>query len=157
MDNREVQAGPLGKIKKARELLAGGKSFESVARETGLVYSSPTYSVSESSSAERLEPAGPGARWSPWEAEFIEKYLKGLKPGEKREEPVETDYNISLVRLLREAGEKWTFESLLAPKTAQEGWLKSIKKMELEIQDPELEIWIKSIKGNSRLLAVELK
>lgn len=156
MNSRKVQAGPLEKIKKALKLSAAGKSFEAAARETGLVYSSSTYSMSESSSAVQAEPAGPGARWSPWEAEFIEKYLKGLKPGEKRKEPVETDYELRLVRLLSEEGGKWTFESVLAQKTAQEEWLKSVKKMKLEIADKELKDWIKSIKGNSRLFAVEV-
>ncbi len=76
MNSKKVQAGPLGKIKKALELSAGGKSFEDAARETGLTYSSQTYSASESSSAVQAGPAGPGPRWSPMEAEFIEKYLK---------------------------------------------------------------------------------
>jgi hypothetical protein len=157
MNDRKVQTGPLLKIKKARELLAAGGSFESAAAKTGLVYSSRTYSVSEPPAAGGADPADPAARWTPWEPEFINKYLKGLKPGEIRRETVETDYNLQLVRFIKSGGNKWFFESLLVTKTSQEELFGNMKKGKLEVFDAEIKEWLLSIKGNPRLSAVEIK
>jgi len=115
--------------------------------------------------------------WSPSEEDFIRKFLFELKPGELRKEPIETDYDFRLVRLLqrddvrgpystrtsseaiREAGEgrRWRFESVTAAKVSQEDFFKSAPKMRLEVSDEELRAWLKSIHGNPRLAAAEIR
>jgi len=137
-----VQAGPRGRIEKALLRVRKGVMMENAAKEAGLVYSSSTYSLA------------PG---SPFEEDFIRRFLQGLKPGELREEPIETDYDFRLVRLLGSKAGRWRFESVSASKVSQEEWFKSLPKMKLEIMDEELRAWIKSIKGNPRLAAAEIR
>ncbi|MBI5244094.1 MAG: hypothetical protein HY922_10535 [Elusimicrobia bacterium] len=149
-----VQADPRRRIQDVLARLSKKASMESAAKEAALAYSSSTYAV-EAPSETSIEPGR--MPWSPFEKDFIEKYLKGLKAGQLRKEPIETDYDFRGVRLLKTDGKKWTFESVYAPKVSQEDWFKSAPKMKLEISDEGLRQWVKGIKGNPRLAAAEVK
>lgn len=138
--------------KKALERARRGESLERAAREFGLAYSSPTFSLEASSSAVNA----PGLPWSPYEADFIKTELMNLATGQLRAEPLESDYDVRLVRLLKTDGAHWTFESASAPKQGQEELFKSLKKLKLAVRDKDLRQWISGIKGNPRLFAVEL-
>jgi len=157
MTNRKVQDGPLAKIKKARELLAAKESFASAGAKTGLVYSSRTYTVEDPAGPNAPPSMNPADRWAPWQADFIEKNLKSLKPGEICKEPIETDYNFEMVKLIKGDGKKYFFESLLVNKTSQEDLLKNIKKGKLKVNDAEIKAWLLGIKGNPRLSAVDIE
>jgi len=156
-----VQAGPRGRIEKALSRARKGVMMENAAKEAGLAYSSSTYSLAPSTDADTAARYGGGraAPWSPFEEDFIRRFLQELKPGTLRKEPIETDYDFRIVRLLHADGVRgrWTFESVSAAKISQEEWFKSLPKMKLEIMDEEMRAWIKSIQGNPRLAAAEIR
>jgi hypothetical protein len=157
MKDPKIQAGPRGKADSALEKIKKGSSMEGAAKESGLEYSSMTYTAE----APEGESSGGMARgrmpWSPFEKDFIERNLKGLKPGELKGEVVESDFDFRLVRLLSTDGKGWRFETAYARKLGQEEWLKSRPRMRLEILDEGLRAWIKGINGNPRLVATELQ
>ena len=137
-----VQAGPRERSEKVLARVRKGAGMGAAARGAGFAYSSATYSLAGS---------------SPFEEDFIRRFLQGLKPGELRQEPIESDYDFRLVRLLGSESGRWTFESASVPKVSQEQWFQSAPKMRLEIADKEMRAWMKGIKGNPRLAAVEIR
>ena len=151
-----VQEEQSKKARAALERARGGASFETAAKEFSLAYTSATYALSASSDSPRAPM--PGRPWSPYEADFIREQLMPLAAGQMKGEPLETDFDFRLVRLLgKDAdGRRWTFEAVSAPKQTQEGWLKSLPKGKLTVADDELRAWLLSIKGNPRLSAVEI-
>lgn len=155
MNDAKVQEGPRGRVKEAIARARKGGSMEKAAAELKLQYSSSTYSLEPSTAAQFT----PEARMAPppeFQKDFIERYLAGLKPGETRAEPIESDYSLQAVRLLSVDGPRRRFETAVALKTSQEEWFKSLPKRKLEILDQELHDWAKGLKGNPRLTAVEI-
>jgi|GEM_PF-1447485 len=150
----QLQAGPR---KRAGECLAGiakGEQMRDAAARLGLLYSTAAYSA-ESSTAAR----GSSDRFMtrPLDGEMFEKELKGLEPGELKTEMIETENAFSVARRLPDDGGARVFELATMRKTGQREWFASMRKMKLEVADERLRLWLKSIKGNPRLAAVELK
>lgn len=150
-----IQAGARRRIGLAAERGGKGEGLEALARQFGLAYSSATYALAASSAAAVPPEAARGGPPPAYQTEFISRHLQGLKPGQLRG-PEETDHDFRLVRLIRAVGPRWTFESVSAPKTTQEDWLRSLPRMKLTISDEELRLWVRGIRGNPRLAAVEV-
>lgn len=153
--DRKVQAGPHKAVAQALAAMAKGESFETAAKAAGMDVSTWTYSLTAPATAQ-IEPAPGAMPWSPYEANFIQEHLRPLAPLGTKKEPIESDYDIRLVKLLEAEGGRYTFASASARKATQEDWFKSLPKMKLRIQDAELKSWVQSIKGNPRLSAVSL-
>lgn len=154
MTDAKVQEGPRGRVKEAIARAGKGGSLETLAAELNLSYSSATYSLEPSTGA--LRPEDHFAPPPDFQKDFIERHLAPLKPGELRAEPIETDYSLQAVRLLSSDGPRRRFESVVALKTSQEEWFKSMPKRKLEILDEELRAWVKGLRGNPRMTAVEI-
>lgn len=151
MKDAAVQAGQKAK---AEEAVRRGKrrgALEAAAKELGLHYSSATFSEAASTGAYR--PDLPPAEF---QAEFIKAHLADLEPGRFKDGLVETDYTFQAVRLLEKSEKGWLFETVVARKLGQEEWFAGLSKRRLEILDAELREWVKGIKGNPRLFAVEV-
>lgn len=129
----------------------GKDSFEAIARDLGVRYSSATYSMEASTAA----PAGPGPGWSPFEPYFIEQHLKGLEIGQASP-PIETGYHIQFARLLEKDGGRYRFESILIEKRGQAAVFAELPKLRCEIRDAALREWTRGIRGNPWLEAVEI-
>lgn len=143
-----VQGQPRRQAKEAAAKAAKGMPLEQAALSSGLVYSSATYSLEAST---RPSPGRSG-----FEEGFINARLRGLTTGQLSAEPMESDYDLSLVRLLAVDGPRFTFELASVRKRSQEQWFSSLPKMSLRIDDAALKAWIASIKGNPRLGVVAL-
>lgn len=148
MRDAKVQAGERKKVVDAASRKGG---LEAAAKALGLHYSSATFSEAPSTGVYR--PDLPPAEY---QKDFIEKNLAVLKPGGSSPEPIETDYTFQTVRLLRHDEKGWLFETAVARKLGQEEWFKALPKFKLEVRDAELREWVKGIKGNPRLSAVEV-
>ena len=134
----------------ARRAAARARSGAPLARAAsafGLTYTSATYSVEPST-----DPSGRGE----FQASFIREQLAGLTTGQLAPEPMESDYELKVIRLLSVEGPRWTFESASIRKRSQEEWFASLPKRRLEVRDRALRQWLSSIRGNPRLSAVEL-
>lgn len=151
MRDAKVQAGQRRKVLEAVERAGGKGGLEAAAKELGLHYSSATFSLTPSTTAYR--PDLPPAEY---QKDFIEKNLKALTPGAFAAEPIETDYTFQVVRLLKQDEKGWLFETAVARKLGQEEWFKALPKFKLEVRDQDLRDWVKGIKGNPRLSAVEV-
>ena len=152
MRDAKVQAGERKKLLEAVEKAKGKGGLEAAAKALGLHYSSSTFSLTPSTSGYR-----PDLPPTEYQAEFIKKNLEPLKVGAFSPEPIETDYTFQVVRLLKHDEKGWLFETAVARKLGQEEWFKSLPKFKLEIRDADLRDWVKSIKGNPRLSAVEIE
>lgn len=133
----KVQARPHLKVRRAFDHVLRGASFAASAGELGLAYSSATYSPSD-------------------QPEFIRDHLARLPVDLVKAEPIETDYDLRLLRVLSKEGSRWTFESVSARKEGQADWFQTLPKMKLSIADEPLRRWIGEFKGNPRLAAVSL-
>lgn len=151
MRDAKVQAGERRKVLDAVSRAGGKEGLEAAAKSLGLHYSSATFSLTPSTSGYR--PDLPPAEY---QADFIKKNLEPLRVGAFSPEPIETDYTFQAVRLLKHEEKGWLFETAVARKLGQEEWFKSLPKFKLEIRDADLRDWVKSIKGNPRLSAVEV-
>lgn len=151
MRDAKVQAGEKKKVLEAVKNAGGKGGLEAAAKSLGLHYSSATYSATPATGANR--PDLPPAEY---QKDFISKNLEPLKPGQFSAEAIETDYTFQAVRLLKHDDKGWLFETAVARKLGQEEWFKSLPKFKLEIRDADLHDWVKGIKGNPRLSAVEV-
>ena len=151
MRDAKVQAPAREKSVTAQERALKGESLEAVSKELGLYYSSATYSLEPSTASYRPELAP-----AEYQKDFIEKHLSKLAPGKFLADPVESDYSFQAVRLLAHDGKGWLFETAVARKVGQEEWFGGLKKAKLEIFDAELREWVKGIRGNPRIVAVEV-
>lgn len=124
-----------------------GATLARAASAFGLSYASATYSV---------EPSPDPSGRAEFQASFIRERLAGLSTGQITPEPLESDYDLQVIRLLSVAGPRWTFESASIRKRSQEEWFASLPKRRLEVRDRALRDWLSSIRGNPRLSAVEL-
>lgn len=144
----------------AAERVHAGTSMDVAARELGLAYSSATYSLESSSQATQTVPAELaryGMPVRPHEAQFIQEHLAGLTIGQLNGEPIETDYDLQLVRLLGRDGVRSTFESISVRKGSAASWLGSLPKMSLSIKDEPLQLWVEGLQGNPSLAAVTIE
>lgn len=148
-----VQARARRQILTALERVRGGGCLEASSSELGLAYSSATYALSTSSRAPAV-PELNGLRGPPDETEFIRGNLADLAAGQVKAEPVETDFDIRLLRLLSKEGARWTFESVYARKDSEADWFQILPKMKLSVVDKPLRLWLEGIKGNPRFAAV---
>lgn len=123
-----------------------GLALAEAAKRHGLEYSSGTYASRASSEA--VSAAGSA------EDDFIRRELTGLEPGKLVLK--ESDYDLSLLRVIAVNGPSATFEKAVVRKASQEYWFKSLKKRRLEVLDGELFRWLSGIGGNPRLYAVSL-
>lgn len=151
MRDAAVQAPARKKVETAQQRALKGESLEAVSKELGLYYSSATYSLNPATASFRPETAP-----AEYQKEFIAKHLKGLSVGKFLDEPLESDYTFQAVRLLAQDEKGWFFETAVARKVGQEDWFAGLKKAKLEVLDAELHGWVKGIKGNPRLKAVEV-
>lgn len=152
-----VQARAHRQVQAALERVRRGDSLEAAAGELGLAYSSAAYSLAPSSGT----PAAPdlaryGSRGPSDEAEFIREHLADLTAGQVKASPVETDFDLHLLRLLNVNGSRWTFESVSARKDGQADWFQTLPKMKLSVLDLPLRLWISGLKGNPRLAVASL-
>lgn len=130
------------------------KDFRNIAVEAGIKYSTAEYSLAADVAIEAKTPFV--SPWSLFETAFIEKYLKDLKVGQTRREPIEDERTICFVRLTGVAGEKYRFEELTIDKLSFEGYLKTLKKISCAIKDESLKNWTKGIKGNPVLWVLDI-
>jgi len=138
------------------EQTSGGTSFAALAGKYGLVYSTHQYTVEErktdmvndSSQSFAAAPEG-GIPWSPFEKQFIEEHLAGLKPGGMQKAPIESDDDFQFVRLLSVTDGKYDFESLRIKK--KDDYFQTSTKLRCAIYDAELNKWILGISGNPML------
>lgn len=145
INSERVQRRPRRQLQEMIGLIRRGIVFDAAAREKGLSYSSATYSVVDSSSG--------GVAY---EAEYVRANLAGLAAGQLKFDPIESDSDIELLRLLKVEGVKWSFERASVRKVTAVEWFQSLKKMRLSINDGELRRWIETLHGNPRLAAVLL-
>lgn len=124
-----------------------GSTLAAAASAFGLTYTSATYCV---------EPSTDSPGRGEFQASFIREQLAGLTTGQLTPEPVESDYDFKVIRLLSVEGPRWTFESAFIRKRSQEEWFASLPKRRLQVKDLSLRSWLSSIRGNPRLSAMEL-
>ena len=153
----EVQAGAYALRDGISSDVVKGAAFRDIAVARGVKYSTAVYAL-EAPAAPVAPAAGlePWARWSPFQAAFIEEHLQALKPGQAKE-PIEDEANIRFVRLLSVTGKKYYFESLTVPKLSTEAYLKTSPGIPCRINDRELRAWVLSIKGNPLLAPARIK
>jgi hypothetical protein len=132
-----VQARPRRLAREAFERIVHGSSFPDSAAQLGLAYSSATYSESKNE-------------------KFIRDHLAGRAIGVVQSEPVETEDELSVLRVLRNDGSRWSFEAVSARKDDQADWFQGLPKMKLSIADEPLRLFVRGLKGNPRLGAVTL-
>lgn len=148
MSDAAVQGKVRLQARQAAKLARSGATLAGAAEAFGLTYTSATYYVEPSTGL-------PGR--GEFQAGFIREQLAGLTTGQLTPEPVESDYDLKIIRLLSVDGPRWTFESAYIRKRSQEEWFASLPKRRLEVRDKVLHSWLSSIRGNPRLSAVELK
>ncbi|MCX5797861.1 MAG: hypothetical protein NTY77_20415 [Elusimicrobia bacterium] len=135
-----------------------GAAFADLAKEFQVEYATRTYSLTEPKEASSSgSPGGPpGSRWSPFEAQFITDNLKGLAPGAMKPEPMDVG-EITFVKLLEVAGDKYRFETLRISKKTIPDYLNGIPKLRCVVYDPGLKSWLQSIHGNPMLGACSVE
>ncbi|MBU2572694.1 MAG: hypothetical protein KKH28_01270 [Elusimicrobia bacterium] len=131
-----------------------GIPFNKIASTPDIVYSSAAYSLEADTATQNAFM--PHGGWSPFEAAFIEEHLKGLKPGQVKEKPIEDETNIKFIRLISVTGKKYYFELLTVHKLSTEEYLKAIPKLPSKINDKELHDWVAPIKGNPLIAPAEI-
>ena len=87
--------------------------------------------------------------------EYGAKYLSALSPG-KISRAIEKQDQIVFIKLLAKEGYKFRFERLVIQKIDQRKYFDSLKKLKVTIYDTDLKNWVRSIKGNSILKALEI-
>lgn len=145
INSERVQERPRRQIQETISLIHRGIAFETATREKGLSYSSATCSAADSFSV--------GAAYK---AECARANSAGLAAGQLKTDPIESDSDIELLRLLKAEGGSWSFECATVRKVTAAEWFSSLKKMRLFIRDAELRRWIESLRNNPRLAAVIL-
>lgn len=138
---------------KATKLLKKGKSFEKIARSLDLTYAKKTFFKEDPTASDPQSPI----RWNPAQTDFIESYLKNLKPGEALKNPVESREDIQFARLMATDGNRYDFEEIVIAKINAQKWCGSLKKLPAQIADSDIKPWLAGIKGNIFVNVLEIK
>ncbi|MBI4425749.1 MAG: hypothetical protein HY554_18610 [Elusimicrobia bacterium] len=131
-----------------------GEGWPALAAKLKVGYSTSTYALEEPKASTAAPPSRP---WSPWEAQFIETYLKPLAPGQAKADPIESEENLAFVRLLSVDGSAYRFEMLSVRKKGFRDYLGSLKKLPVRVDDAELRDWVRGIAGNHILAGTDIR
>ncbi|MFA6316474.1 MAG: STT3 domain-containing protein [Elusimicrobiota bacterium] len=153
----KVQKGAYGLRDRLLPKVRTSGPFPAMAVESGVEYSSHTYSLEEPKGEGGTAGRASAMPWSPFEKLFIEENLKDLAPGKAKPSAIDSDGEVRFARLLSVRQGTYEFEQLqIAKKNAAE-YMLSLSKFDCSINDPDLRDWIRSISGNPLLGALRLR
>lgn len=138
---------------KVLKLLKKGKSFEKIASSLNLLITKKTFFKEDPSANNPQSPI----RWNPAQTDFIESYLKNLKPGVALKNPIESQEAIRFVRLIAADGNRYDFEEIVIGKISAQEWCARLKKFPAEIADSDIKSWLSGIKGNLFVSTLDIK
>jgi hypothetical protein len=123
-----------------------GASFADLAKEFSLDYSTRTYTSQEPKEKDAGVP--PSLRWSPFEKQFIDDYLKALFPGQVKPLPIDSSRGFQFIKLISNAGGRYQFESLALKRKTSEQYFDDRPTLPARIYDEELRAWLNGMPGH---------